>query len=283
MRSGAGFFSQKKNLIPDLETKSTSEGLSINRLTTNSGHYDINCSAIRPTGPYKLYGGPNYGELRRNTDTEIKFYEFPREKDLKPVDDYRIGCRLQTQQFVAAVSRATGVSDSPAEKLYVLYECTSQGESPDDPLPFYDPATFLHQLLPYSSAHSFFHQISCYEFIFQPKSWVLLPAVSNTNMTMTNWNIVSIALEEIDTHNLNSISDDLVTMDETDSAIRALTNYIKALIRNNSWVVFGELGSLKDILSCVRIAESQTPSPISSECIYHCSEESGPHKSSNVT
>ncbi|GBP44715.1 hypothetical protein EVAR_81483_1 [Eumeta japonica] len=54
---------------------------------------------------------------------------------------------------------------------------------------------------------------------------------------ITNWQQVSSVLEEIDTPTLNSISNDIVSIDDIDNAIGALTNYIRIVVDDSSRVV----------------------------------------------
>ncbi|GBP66086.1 hypothetical protein EVAR_37548_1 [Eumeta japonica] len=55
--------------------------------------------------------------------------------------------------------------------------------------------------------------------------------------TITNWQKVSAALEEIDTPILNSILNDTVSTDDIDNAIGALTNHITTVVESSSKTV----------------------------------------------
>ncbi|GBP10094.1 Probable RNA-directed DNA polymerase from transposon X-element [Eumeta japonica] len=58
-----------------------------------------------------------------------------------------------------------------------------------------------------------------------------------TVKTITNWQKVSIALEKIDTVILNSIPNDIVSTDDIDNAIGALTNHIRTVVDDSSRIV----------------------------------------------
>ncbi|GBP25668.1 hypothetical protein EVAR_12145_1 [Eumeta japonica] len=55
----------------------------------------------------------------------------------------------------------------------------------------------------------------------------------NPTIKSTNWNRVSIALEEIGTPFINSIPDDINTNDEIDSVIDALADHVRTMVVNN--------------------------------------------------
>ncbi|GBP19900.1 Ubiquinone biosynthesis protein COQ9, mitochondrial [Eumeta japonica] len=55
--------------------------------------------------------------------------------------------------------------------------------------------------------------------------------------TITNWQKVSAALEEIDTPTLNNIPNDIVSTDDIDNAIGALTNHIRTVVEDSSRTV----------------------------------------------
>ncbi|GBP82208.1 RNA-directed DNA polymerase from mobile element jockey [Eumeta japonica] len=58
-----------------------------------------------------------------------------------------------------------------------------------------------------------------------------------TVKTITNWQKVSTALEEIDTPMLNNIPNDIVSTDDIDNAIGALTNHIRTVVDDSSRTV----------------------------------------------
>ncbi|GBP67558.1 hypothetical protein EVAR_98611_1 [Eumeta japonica] len=58
-----------------------------------------------------------------------------------------------------------------------------------------------------------------------------------TTKTITNWQKVSAALEEIDTPTLNNIPNDIVSTDDIDNAIGALTNHITTVVESSSRTV----------------------------------------------
>ncbi|GBP58498.1 hypothetical protein EVAR_82475_1 [Eumeta japonica] len=72
---------------------------------------------------------------------------------------------------------------------------------------------------------------------------------------ITNWKKVSTTLEEIDTPNLNSISNDIASTDEIDFAIGALTNHIRTVVEENEREVPASSDRRKfppDILELIR-------------------------------
>ncbi|GBP43072.1 Probable RNA-directed DNA polymerase from transposon BS [Eumeta japonica] len=60
--------------------------------------------------------------------------------------------------------------------------------------------------------------------------------------TITNWQKVSAALEEIDTPILNNIPNDIVSTDDIDNAIGALTNHIRTVVESSSRTVPAKSG-----------------------------------------
>ncbi|GBP11615.1 RNA-directed DNA polymerase from mobile element jockey [Eumeta japonica] len=58
-----------------------------------------------------------------------------------------------------------------------------------------------------------------------------------TTKIITNWQKVSTALEEIDTPTLNNIPNDIVSTDDIDNAIGALTNHITTVVESSSRTV----------------------------------------------
>ncbi|GBP31293.1 hypothetical protein EVAR_31418_1 [Eumeta japonica] len=49
-------------------------------------------------------------------------------------------------------------------------------------------------------------------------------------LKITDWKRKLTTLEKIDTTSLNSIPDDIITIDEIDSAINALTNHVRTVV-----------------------------------------------------
>ncbi|GBP72646.1 hypothetical protein EVAR_83156_1 [Eumeta japonica] len=68
--------------------------------------------------------------------------------------------------------------------------------------------------------------------------------------TITSWQKVSAALEETDTPILNNIPNDIVSTDDIDYAIGALTNHITIVIENSTRVVPAK-SDRKELLSDV--------------------------------